>query len=248
MSSFSEEYDRRRLELLQNFNDQKILLLGMQGAGKSSLINSLFFVANAKYTEEATVGSESRSKTRKFSKYSPTVEGKSITLLDACGLPPWRGFYPVVRDLVHGRIRRDSNVSDILANILETNFDYSSYEAAKVDPDAQMDCVPSVALVLLNGAVDGANEIPEGFLHDVNVGAKSRPGLPVFVIATRCDEMMNDEMRKRNFEEVVRKNIECEGFFFISNYLPYYDLRKYPEGKQLQLIEAFLEILREGLH
>eukprot|EP00118_Oscarella_pearsei_P014353 m.122514 g.122514 ORF g.122514 m.122514 type:complete len:250 (+) comp37790_c0_seq1:27-776(+) len=235
--------DCRRQEFLRVFANQKILLLGLVGAGKSSLINSFFFVASGEAEEVEDIGYKPSRETRSFVRHSCRHPDKqtSVTFLDSIGFPPYGGFKAVLTDLLHGRIRLNSDLMKILSTLIQSDFDVNTYLWAKTSTsEEQKQCQPSAVVTVL----DATAPLPEFFLEDVQEVIRNSC-LPVFVIATRKDQLETSQLTE--FEKEVKTLLpDCSGVYFLSTYLPHEDLKKYPINKQNDLMDAFVEILNDG--
>ena len=129
-SPLQRQIKRRRRFAIDNFSNQKFLLLGTPGCGKSSLVNSFNYTINlressAEYQEIAEIGVTDENKTKRLKKYdhregmyarlTKSERSRAPTLFDMVGLPNRRILSDLLKYIADGRIPDDTFLFSAIA-------------------------------------------------------------------------------------------------------------------------------------
>eukprot|EP00118_Oscarella_pearsei_P008798 m.47031 g.47031 ORF g.47031 m.47031 type:complete len:293 (+) comp33756_c0_seq7:199-1077(+) len=260
----------RRQNVISNFKKQTFILLGLAGAGKSSLINSFNYVINlhgdsdTQWEEVAAVGAGSRQQTKKVKKYDGTCgmysrldyedQGKAPGFIDLIGLPNQEFLSELMQCVVNGKIPDDTLLQDA---IKKEDDDYRENLMR-----AHQEIKPEMAAWTILFIVSAKAGLPDSLAKDVYTAVegvntaeddeKRRDEIRLHVIVTKLDEL-NPQSRDDKRKEVTRwaaehLNTARHRVFCVDNFTPENDKvggRWIPDReKQQQILKAFDTLLQ----
>eukprot|EP00118_Oscarella_pearsei_P012970 m.99158 g.99158 ORF g.99158 m.99158 type:complete len:467 (+) comp37043_c0_seq2:167-1567(+) len=226
--------------------NQTILLLGLPGAGKSSLINSFSTIFYGEYPEnqdEVDVGTDrDETTTHKLEKRIFTNEqGRAVNFLDTCGYPIEEELgVSILGNLLLGKLKDGTNLKDELdkeKRILDDQEENPQADGGvKENPELDTDpgMLPSIVVIVLNAETD-IECVPSELLRKVGDSIKTmrkekedgkgrQPDLLqrplVFLVATKEDKVKLEEKDAVASDlNTFKKYCEFNCSFLLSNYI-----------------------------
>eukprot|EP00118_Oscarella_pearsei_P008797 m.47027 g.47027 ORF g.47027 m.47027 type:complete len:296 (+) comp33756_c0_seq5:199-1086(+) len=266
----------RRQNVISNFKKQTFILLGLAGAGKSSLINSFNYVINlhgdsdTQWEEVAAVGAGSRQQTKKVKKYDGTCgmysrldyedQGKAPGFIDLIGLPNQEFLSELMQCVVNGKIPDDTLLQDA---IKKEDDDYRENLMR-----AHQEIKPEMAAWTILFIVSAKAALPDSLAKDVLAAVervntadgeddkKRRAEIRVYVIVTKLDKLNPQKFRQDKLKEITRwaeqhLNVKSNRVFPVNNFTSDTDMvggRWIPDRDKQQLTLRAFEILLTPTH
>jgi GTP-binding protein EngB required for normal cell division len=196
----------RRLELIECFEKQMILLIGVPGCGKSSIINSFNFVVNlcfedpTAFVKVADVSDAvGRTKTMQLKQYGPETRimykkvpdekrRKCPTFFDLCGLPN-RCDIPV-RRIIKGLAEGKFDVGSPIFNLLQQRTQDLPIN------EQRSDMASWVVIFVVDACAEFPNVLAMETYEALDELERTGQGCRLFVVVTKEDKLQEDKDEK----------------------------------------------------
>eukprot|EP00118_Oscarella_pearsei_P016623 m.160706 g.160706 ORF g.160706 m.160706 type:complete len:257 (+) comp38779_c0_seq1:37-807(+) len=240
------------------FKGQKVLLIGQVGVGKTSLLNTVAYVATGTLAEKKDAQAKGTSTTKELKRYDIRQTGTTLpalTFLDTCGMPPGdRGYVRLYSGLVQGLYRSKVDLNQVIQE-WDPEKDPDPPLPKNETEEERKKHTPDVLLIVFDVNV----VVSTAFLEEVKNGVAEsgrESDLKVYIIATKDDERRKkdsaEELKNDFLDSISKVYGKSKTPFFISNYVPagfaghgssFIDRDGCPLEKQEAIVEIFTKVL-----